>query len=160
GVVNAILGGWQASAIYSAQSGFPLGMGNIAYFGNPDNVRASISGRTIDQAFNDISGFYPGGVVNPANSAIRLSDNYRTFPRYLPNLRSEPLNNIDASAFKVFYLGKNEARNFQFRADFLNAFNHPFFGAPNTSPSSSEFGVITGTSNLPRQVQFALQFNF
>jgi len=47
-----------------------------------------------------------------------------------------------------------EARKFQFRADFLNAFNHPNFAHPNMSN-----GVINSTQDS-RQIQLALKFYF
>jgi hypothetical protein len=46
----------------------------------------------------------------------------------------------------------------QFRAEFLNAFNTPRFGGPNTTVTSSSFGIITGQANSPRQTQFGLKF--
>jgi hypothetical protein len=50
-----------------------------------------------------------------------------------------------------------ETLNVQFRAEALNAFNTPRFGNPNTSVTSSSFGVITSQANAPRQIQFGLK---
>jgi len=36
-------------------------------------------------------------------------------------------------------------------------FNTPRFGSPNTSVTSSSFGVISSQSNAPRQIQFGLK---
>jgi hypothetical protein len=47
----------------------------------------------------------------------------------------------------------SESMRFQFRADFLNLFNHPNLGKPNGS------GLIT-TSQDAREIQFALKFYF
>ena len=45
----------------------------------------------------------------------------------------------------------------QFRADFLNAFNHPNFAVPNDSCCTGTFGV-SGSTQDPRELQFALKF--
>ena len=48
----------------------------------------------------------------------------------------------------------------QFRADALNAFNHPRFGGPTTNVTSGSFGIVTSQSNAPRQVQLGLKLLF
>jgi hypothetical protein len=45
----------------------------------------------------------------------------------------------------------------QFRAEGINALNHPQFLAPNTTPSSSAFGQVTAEWSSPRTIQFALK---
>jgi hypothetical protein len=53
-----------------------------------------------------------------------------------------------------------ERLSVQFRAEVYNVANHPVFAAPNTTPSSSAFGTITGDASEPREWQFALKFIF
>jgi hypothetical protein len=53
-----------------------------------------------------------------------------------------------------------EGMNLQFRAEFINALNHPQFSDPSTSVTSKSFGTITGTSQLPRTVQLGLKIIF
>lgn len=48
----------------------------------------------------------------------------------------------------------------QFKAEFLNAFNRHIFAIPNESPNSPNFGLVTGTIDTPRAVQFTLRLNF
>jgi hypothetical protein len=50
-----------------------------------------------------------------------------------------------------------ESMKFQFRADFLNAFNHPNFAVPNDSVGTATFGVTSATQDA-RELQFALKF--
>jgi hypothetical protein len=43
----------------------------------------------------------------------------------------------------------------------LNAFNHPSgWAPPNTTPTSSAFGQVTGIYALPRIIQLGLKFVF
>ena len=62
----------------------------------------------------------------------------------------------DISMQKNFPIG--ESMRFQFRADFLNAFNHPNFNAPSTSLGAG-MGLLNTTQDA-RELQFALKFYF
>lgn len=64
---------------------------------------------------------------------------------------------VDISLQKNFLF--TERTRLQFRADFLNSFNHPNLGAPAHSVGSSGLGV-SSTSQDARQMQFALKFYF
>ncbi len=54
----------------------------------------------------------------------------------------------------------------QFRAEFFNLFNHPQFFLSGGSSGMQDinaptsFGVVNGTVNNPRVIQFALKLNF
>lgn len=62
---------------------------------------------------------------------------------------------------KHFYIPRlGESRNIEFRADFFNAFNTPWWGNPVTNIQSGAAGEITSTQNLPRYIQLALKFFF
>lgn len=51
--------------------------------------------------------------------------------------------------------------NLEFRAEAYNLTNTPAFGYPNTSVTSSAFGLVTLTqTNDPRLLQLALKLNF
>jgi hypothetical protein len=170
GVVRAVLGGWQLQGIYQWQSGRPIDLDdrNVYFNGDPSRLRANIAGKTVDQIF-DTSGFYfhdaavqTNGVDDPAkqraDTRIRLVNNIRTFPSRLPGFRRQPLNLWDLSLIKNFSI--TEKVKFQLRGEFLNAFNHPQFGDPNTDPTNSNFGKVTGQNNLPRNVQIGLKVVF
>ncbi|MDQ2921937.1 MAG: carboxypeptidase regulatory-like domain-containing protein [Acidobacteriota bacterium] len=168
GVVRAVLGGWQAQGVYQWQTGRPINLGNVYFNGDPSTLRASITGGTVDATF-DKSGFYfhdaavqTNGVDDPtkqrADTRIRLASNIRTFPSRLPGFRGQPLNLWDLSLIKNFSV--TERLKFQVRGEFLNAFNHPQFDTPNTDPTNSNFGKITGQNNLPRNVQIGLKLIF
>jgi hypothetical protein len=59
------------------------------------------------------------------------------------------------SLFKEFR--PKEGITIQFRTEWLNAFNTPRFGSPNTTVTSSAAGVINSQANSPRQTQFGLK---
>ena len=177
GFIDAFIGGWQVTGIYQYQSGRPIDLTsrNVYFNGDPSKLRATITGNTVDGTF-DTGGFYfsdapvqfvdangkPTGVVDPAkqraDQRIRLVNNIRTFPSRLTGFRRQPLNLWDLSLIKNFSI--TEKIRFQLRGEFLNAFNHPQFADPNTDPTSSNFGKITGQNNLPRNVQVGLKLIF
>jgi len=178
GFINAVAGGWQAQGIYQWQSGRPIDLSdrNVFFNGDPSKLRSNITGKTVDGTF-DTSGFYfsdaqvqkidpitrqPTGEVDPAkqraDSRIKLERNIRTLPTRLPGFRRQPLNLWDLSLIKNFSI--TEGIKFQLRGEFLNAFNHPQFGDPNTDPTSSNFGKVTSQSNLARNVQIGLKLIF
>lgn len=151
--VNAFLGGWRLGVIYQFQSGRPLGLGNVAFFGDLGALRTDIRGATVDRTF-DTSGFFPPGGVGD----IRLDSNIRTLPTRLPWFRGQGINNWDISLTKKFSLG--ERVEAQLRGEFINAFNTPIFNNPNLDPTSSNFAQVTSQNNLSRQVQIGLRLQF
>ena len=149
GPLNAALGGWQVQGIIQAQSGRPITMGNLTYFGDPSKLRTDISSSTISKTF-DTSGFYN----------LALASNIRTFPSTLADFRGQAINNSDLSILKLIALGKDGRIGLQIRGEFLNAFNHPFFSNPSVDPTNAAFGSVTSQYNLPREVQLGLRFTF
>jgi hypothetical protein len=151
-VVNRLIGGWQMGAVWLVNTGEPIGFGNVLFSGNVQNIPLSDGDRNIDRWFNTAAGF----ATEPAR---QLGSNVRTFPLRLSGLRAGTLSNWDLSLLKQTPI--KERYNLQFRAEFLNAFNHPSgWAPPNTSPTSSAFGQVTGIYTLPRIIQLGLKFVF
>ena len=155
--VNWVLGGWQFNGITTLQSGVPLSISanNVSGLGNPterannNGQPAALSGdihARLNRYF-DTSVFSQPAPFTLGNVAPYLSD-----------LRTEYTNNTDLSLFKEFFA--TEKVRVQFRAEFLNAFNRVQFGGPNTSVTSTSFGVISSQANSPRQLQFGLKIIF
>jgi hypothetical protein len=167
-VEDGALGGWQFGAIYQAQSGFPLTLGNVYFGGDLNSLRTDIAGPNVDHTF-PISGFYfsdaavqTNGIVDPAkqraDTRIRLANNIRTLASRFPWFRGQGLNLWDCVLSKNFPV--RERARLLLRADFLNATNHPVFAGSNLDPTSADFGKTTVQNNLPRQVQIALKLIF
>ncbi len=137
---NALFGGWVVNGIYTWQSGAPLSWGNVIYYGGPlDFDPRQVNGPAFNiSQFNTVS-------------AQQLADNVRTFQTYFNNLRADPVNVLDASLLKEFHF--SERGYIQVRFETFNTLNRPGFAAPNLTPTSSSFGLITATVLNPRNVQ-------
>jgi hypothetical protein len=163
--VNAVIGNWSINPIVSWHGGFPL------------NLRASdVSGT------NDIFSPRPDCSGQVAYPKTPIPGGMQWFD---PSVFSQPTSGFgncpsqgpvigpgyfdaDLSLQKNFLI--TESKRLQFRADFLNATNHPSLNAPNTScgntltdnncgATPASMGVLS-TSQSARQLQFALKFYF
>ncbi len=151
-IPNLLVGGWEIGASWQYQSGVPIGFGDVIFTGDLKDLPLPRGERTLDRWFNIDAGF------NRSSSQQRGS-NLRLFPLRLSGLRTDVYNSADLSVLKNFII--TEQHRFQFRAEAFNAFNHPTsFDAPNTSPTSSAFGVVTSQSCLPRMIQLGVKYVF
>lgn len=153
--VDTVIGGWQTNGIFTLASGIPLvfstAANNSYTFGggqHPDVVGNPVlsSGKSIYQWFNTAA------FAQPANFTSG------TLSRTFTGVRADKLKNLDFSLFKNFSL--TERFKLQLRAEAFNITNTPVFGAPGVVVNGVNFGVITGQSNPPRNIQLALKFLF
>jgi hypothetical protein len=149
GWANHIVGNWSVNVLYVAQSGPPMNFGNVAFYGNLQDIVLPRSERTVARFFNTGAGFN-------TNSAQQLSTNYRTFPLYLTGARNPGWNDWSMNLLKRFQL--KERLHLELRAQFTNAFNHPNFGGPNLSPTSVQFGQITSSTARTIGLQGQMQW--
>jgi hypothetical protein len=157
--VDRLVGGWQVSGIWNLQSGFPLAWDNVIYYGDPANILLPADKRSPDAWFN-VAGF------ETSSSKQLLSNQIRTWPFRFATLRRQRINNTDLALIKQTRITEGHA--IEFRAEALNAFNHPYFPAPNmsvTTPQSashSGFGQISASNqdNYPRRIQLTLKYVF
>lgn len=152
-VLSKIISGWQVSAIYAYQSGFPLSWGNIIFTGDVKNIKLPGDQQTVAKWFNTDAGF------NKV-SAQQLGSNVRTFPLRFGFLRTDNIYNVDLSVIKNTTI--YEGISFQYKFEMLNAFNHPYFPAPNTTPTAAAFGVVSAstTNNYARRIQMSFKLIF
>lgn len=152
-VANGIIGGWQLGGVYTFQSGAPINFGNIIFFGDINNVRLPSDQQRVERWFNIDAGF-------ERNSALQLASNVRYFPPRFGFIRADTISNYDLSVIKNTRV--RERLNIQFKAEFLNALNHPLFPAPNTTPTAAAFGqaVASTQANYPRRTQLTAKFIF
>lgn len=160
-VLDAFIGGWQVNGTYEWQSGEPFLLTNNLFF--PGDLS------TITSRLGDGDG--QGGKFGIDRSAIDAPGlvtltqfGIRNVPTALDSLRNQPYSVANLSLTKNFKIG--ETRRFQVRAESLNAFNHPYFGAgmglnPGTAAApNNAFGLVTTQRNNPRDIQFGAKFIF
>jgi len=73
------------------------------------------------------------------------ANHIRTFPLRFSGIRSDGINNLNASAIKNFRI--REGIQFQLRAEAVDVTNAAVFAVPNTTPTSTSFGQVTGMRN-------------
>ncbi len=158
-VLDAVVGGWNSSAIWTIQSGLPLIFAapvnefNYSTWQFPNvssTVPVTVSNQNIYHWFNNTSAF-----------SAPPSFTYGDAPRYIGQIRYSLGNNWNLSVGKSFLLPW-ESLNMQFRAEMYNAFNHVRFGRADTNITDPGFGLITGEAPGagPRIIQMALRLQF
>ena len=164
GLTDAILGGWKLSAIYQVRTGFPLTVHR--------RRRAHAAGRPRERAaqlHREPGAREPGHDVGPERAQRHASGSTSTPSSRRRSARGATaasassdapgFTNTDLTLAKRFNMGGE--RYLEFRAEAFNAFNHPNWAPPGVSLGSpNTFGIITGTVNAPRVIQFALKFYF
>jgi len=151
-VITGLAGGWQVQGVFTHQTGQALGFGDALL--NPGETMADVvlpaSQRSVSEWFN-VSAFNRVTSQQLASNIINLSSAFS-------GVRAPPVNNFDFSAIKNTRI--KERLQVQFTAAFINALNHPQFVAPNTTPTSSAFGQLTGAYNWQRIIQFGIKLSF
>jgi hypothetical protein len=94
--------------------------------------------------------------LNPAAFGTPALETYGSLGRN--SLRTDPFHNFDFSLTRRFPI--KELANLEFRADAFNLSNSVVFGGPQSTLGNANFGVITGTANTQRQVQFSMKLVF
>ena len=162
--LRGVLGSWQFSGIWRAQSGPPFSITG----GNGNNNSGSLVG--ADRA-DSVSGVSPNphistssvpGALSYFNGAAFVPNTVGTFGDSGRNILQSPgINSFDLGIDKNIPF--KERYNVQFRWEMFNAFNRPTFGGPDNTPTDGiNFGQIFSTNgNYPARVmQAALKFTF
>lgn len=123
GLLDSVIGGWQASGTFVLSTGFPF--------------TPTIDG---NNSFSQAGDWYPNQIGNTRPSHRSIDNWFDPTAYALPepgtfgnmrrnSLRSPGIDVVNLSAGKSFPIG--DRFNLQIRADTTNAFNHPSFGLPN-----------------------------
>jgi hypothetical protein len=171
GAAAGVLKGWQTNGILTLRSGFPytptVGSGDLNTGGGdqirPDRLRTG----TIDNPSRALW-FDPTAFQRVTCNIANRPDlcHYGNSGRNI--LDSPGQRNIDFSLFKNFRIAA-ERFVLQFRTELFNAFNTPYFGAPNNIsfispdsiiPDGSRMGEIRSLRSDMRVIQFGLKLSF
>lgn len=172
GVANGLVSGWGVDGITTFQRGFPLKIGfsgttaleaaNVGVANiRPDVVagcdKKSGGGQVVGYPGSPALWFNTGCFVAPPDFGPG------TEARVDSTLRGPGINNFDFAVFKRTNIG--ERMGVEFRTEFFNLFNHPYFGMPSENLGNGTFGEVTstvagGVASPERLVQFALKFEF
>jgi hypothetical protein len=151
--LDAVVGGWQLGSIVTWRSGFPINptAGVNRANTNIANDRPDATGQSVAMATPTTDQWF-----NTAAFALQPIYNFGNAGR---NTVLGPRGFYwDFSTHKDFRI--KEGHELQFRAEAFNVMNHPVWGLPNTSLSSTNFGRITSTNGSMRQMQLALKYVF
>jgi len=169
GLANGVASGWGINGITTFQRGFPL---KISYANSTSLANAGLG---VGNIRPDV---VPGCAKKSGGGSLNQWFNTNCFAtppewgfgdeaRVDANLRGPGINNFDFAIFKRTNVG--EKMGIEFRTEFFNIFNHPYFSMPATgyagSPTANGFGTITstvqgGVASPERLIQFALKFIF
>ncbi|HKP70748.1 MAG TPA: carboxypeptidase regulatory-like domain-containing protein [Pyrinomonadaceae bacterium] len=164
GWVDQLIGGWQLSGIYTYRSGLPFstttGSFPVGFVFNSPGVfsgNSSLLSGNIDTTGTAV-GFFGNttatnsvldAFTNPAGGEIGQRNNIRG-PSYW---------NVDLSLAKNFRMPW-EGHRLQVRVDAFNAFNRNVFANPAANINAASFGQITTSAIAPRELQFAIRYDF
>jgi hypothetical protein len=162
-VLDAIAGGWSIDPIVSVHTGFPLALydfGDDPTGTGSRGLRPNCNGQSHvlgrHGAFDASSGAFLGYQwFDPSAYSAPGVGQFGNCPAQGP-IRGPGYADLDLSLQKDFHV--TETMRFQFRTDFINAFNHVNLNAPATALGTN-MGLIN-TSQDPRNIQFALKFYF
>src|ERR1700733_4050389 len=155
--VNGVIGGWEVSPIVSFRTGWPLPVFPIQDASGTFSrgARADCNG-SPSITNTALPGIGRQWFVNNGEYTQPTVGTFGDCSPQLSSLRSPHYADVDMSLHKDFPL--TERFRLQFRSDFVNAFNHVQYNAPNTSLGST-MGQIT-SAQPPRNIQLALKLYY
>jgi hypothetical protein len=178
-VLNGVVGGWTVGAIFRMQSGLPFKLSSGRLTVNQSDAGVVLNGVTASDLQKLVGVFKSSGpdvfFLDPklVGGDGRASSSFLSPPTapgqfgafvYLYGPRFVT---ADLSLAKAVPLIKERLR-MEFRAEMVNAFNHPIFEVPTggtfgvtpVSITATNFGRTTTATTVPRQVQFRIRFTF
>lgn len=159
GLANALAGGWEVSGIVTLQTGLPFTVNANQDFSNtgstnprPDRICNGAGPQTVAEWFN--TNCFTTDALSQAleNGTPRFGNSGKNI-LYGPRMQQ----------WDVAFIKRNrltEKVNLEFRAEFFNLFNHPYFNTPDATIGSSTAGQLTGEAGTPRDIQFGLKLKF
>jgi hypothetical protein len=179
GITGKLLGGWQLSGIFQAQTGTPCSVtysndyAGVGVDGNFDGCQTGEFWQkngsvNYSKKFDYASGspqsqanywFLPTTASGSALFTAPAPGTFVTENGIRNTIYNPGFNNWNLGLFKKFAI--NERIGFQFRAEAFDAFNHPNWNTVNLDPTNlATFGKITSKTDDARNLQLSLRFYF
>jgi hypothetical protein len=161
GLVDRIIGGWEMTGVFTGRSGLPFSTTTGAFpvgfnFNSPAvlNGSGSVLANGIHDAGANIQ-FFTDPVA--ALAGMRFPIHGEIGNRN--NLRGPSFWNLDTALLKNIRISEKWGK-IQLRWEAYNLFNHNALSTPNSSITSTSFGLITASATAPREMQFAIRWDF
>ena len=153
GVLNGIVGGWQADSIFAAQTGPPgtLSMATSTANTGTTQYPNRICDGGLPSSQRSVTHWFQTScyVAPPIYTFGNAGRNVMIAPGYW---------SWDFGAHKDFRV--TEKIGLTFRGEFFNILNNANFAYPSTSIGSAAAGTITAIVGTARQIQFALRLHW
>jgi hypothetical protein len=166
-VEDEIVGGWKLGTIMSFHTGFPVTLASNGFSSTSVNARAARGNhlralKAVNRTETNWFGTDPSVkscASGTDNGTCAYSEQSATSfgNAAVGSERAPSYQQIDLALSKDFAI--TEGNHFEFRSDFLNAFNMVSLAPPSNSLSNA-IGQISTTVNEPRNIQLALKFVF
>lgn len=173
GWLDQVIGGWEVTGVFTARSGLPFSLTSGTAFpvgfnflspavlqGDASALKASIHdlpNGTIQFFANPLTVF-DTTLANVKNGVVRYPHHGEIGNRN--NLRGPSFWNLDTAVLKNFKISEKWGR-VQLRWEAYNLFNHNAFNTPATvAITSTAIGNITSSATAPREMQFAIRWDF
>lgn len=161
-LARELLGDWEISGIYNWMSGAGITIGagangsNNSFSDQGEDRADRVSGQSLNvkqgSRSNWLNQYFNTNAFTP-NAPGTFGDSGKNI------IRAPHTTYGDAGIDKNWRVA--ERYGVQFRWEFFNVFNHPSFGAPGSTMTWGNFGIVTGTgSEPPRVMQGALKLSF
>ena len=156
GWTRRILGNWELSGVFQAQSGTPFSVRNNVDYAGVGAGSGNQFWKLVGDPNAAVTSFTDSAVwFNKAAFAAPDPGTFATQPRN--SLRNPGFWNFDGAIRKNF--PTTERQLLQFRFEVFDVFNHPNWGGANSNPTSGSFGLVTSKSGN-RNLQLALKYIF
>jgi hypothetical protein len=169
-IVDAFIGGWQVTGIYSVTSGLPRSVANSGswptnwnYSGFATQIAPVAGGGAFANSVapNGTSG--PNIFANPTAARSGYDYSYAGDIGQRNGIRGDGFMTVDMSLGKTFTMPYNEHHTLQFRWEVFNVPNTVRFDINTASldvGNTGTFGKYTSTLTQPRVMQFGLRYQF
>jgi len=162
GWLDQIIGGWMVSGIYAWRTGLPFSTTTSSY---PvgfyyDSPAVLVGDASALEGNLHVDGSSIQYFADPSTALDALRNPHGGEIGNRNIMRGPGFWNVDIAVLKNFRMPWAEDHRLQFRWESFNAFNHNNFGLPSANIRSSTFGRITSSAGNPREMQFALRYDF